>query len=250
MLVLYLWLLGGLMGIWRKTGAAQAFAEFMTKHFVRGPRSAKLVAWSLGVLFFQGGTVSTVLVGTTVRPLADKEKVSHEEMSYIVDSTLAYCLSVGLQRLACLCSSTDFCARRSRAGHRGRPAQVFLSKHSIQFLRHFGRVGYFFVEYGDHPGFPAKAFAKPVKGQNHRCIGWPQRPPLARCPFKQHSARRLQTPCCRIYRAFGGVDWYCGRHFCHLGLTQRQLGVCHGITAWLRALPHSKHEPQPIARRH
>lgn len=86
-LLLYLWLLGGLMGVWTRTGAAQAFAEFMTKHCVKGPRSAKLVAWGLGVIFFQGGTISTVLVGTTVRPLADKEGVSHEEMSYIVDST-------------------------------------------------------------------------------------------------------------------------------------------------------------------
>jgi len=86
-LILYLWLLGGLMGIWSRTGAAQAFAEFMTKHFVRGPRSAKFVAWCLGVIFFQGGTVSTVLVGTTVKPLADQQKVSHEELSYIVDST-------------------------------------------------------------------------------------------------------------------------------------------------------------------
>ena len=93
-LLLYLWLLGGLMGIWSRTGAAQAFADFMTKHFVRGPRSAKLVAWSLGVVFFQGGTVSTVLVGTTVKPLADKENISHEEMSYIVDSTSSPIASV------------------------------------------------------------------------------------------------------------------------------------------------------------
>ena len=86
-LVLYLWLLGGLMGVWSRTGAAQAFAEFVTVRFVRGPRTAKLVAWMLGVVFFQGGTVSTVLVGTTVRPIADKERVSHEELAYIVDST-------------------------------------------------------------------------------------------------------------------------------------------------------------------
>lgn len=87
LLLLYLWLLGGLLGIWSKTGAAQAFANFMVKRFVRGQRSAKLVAWLLGVLFFQGGTMSTVLVGTTVRPLADIAGISHEEMSYIVDST-------------------------------------------------------------------------------------------------------------------------------------------------------------------
>lgn len=86
-LVLYLWLLGGLMGVWSRTGAAQAFAELVTEHFVRGPRTAKLVAWLLGVVFFQGGTVSTALVGTTVRPIADKENVSHEELAYIVDST-------------------------------------------------------------------------------------------------------------------------------------------------------------------
>lgn len=87
LLLLYLWLLGGLLGIWSKTGAAQAFAHYMTENYVKGPRSAKLISWFMGILFFQGGTMSTVLVGTTVRPLADKAKVSHEEMSYIVDST-------------------------------------------------------------------------------------------------------------------------------------------------------------------
>jgi Na+/H+ antiporter NhaC len=94
LLLLYLWLLGGLLGIWSKTGAAQAFANYMTKHFVKGRRSAKLVSWLLGILFFQGGTMSTVLVGTTVRPLADKAKVSHEEMSYIVDSTASPIASI------------------------------------------------------------------------------------------------------------------------------------------------------------
>jgi Na+/H+ antiporter NhaC len=94
LLLLYLWLLGGLLGIWSKTGAAQAFANFMTKHFVKGRKSAKVVSWLLGMLFFQGGTMSTVLVGTTVRPLADKAKVSHEEMSYIVDSTASPIASI------------------------------------------------------------------------------------------------------------------------------------------------------------
>jgi Na+/H+ antiporter NhaC len=86
-LILYLWLLGGLMGMWAKTGAAQAFANYMSAHYVKGPRSAKLVAWFLGIIFFQGGTMSTVLVGTTVKPIADKANVSHEELAYVVDST-------------------------------------------------------------------------------------------------------------------------------------------------------------------
>ncbi len=85
--LLYLWLLGGLLGIWSRTGAAIAFADWTCRTFVRGPRTAKLVAWFLGVLFFQGGTVSTVLVGTTVRPITDANRISKEELSYIVDST-------------------------------------------------------------------------------------------------------------------------------------------------------------------
>jgi Na+/H+ antiporter NhaC len=93
-ILLYLWLLGGLMGIWSRTGAAQAFAEYMTKHFVKGPKSAKFVSWLMGVLFFQGGTISVVLVGTIVKPVADEQNVSHEELSYIVDSTASPIASV------------------------------------------------------------------------------------------------------------------------------------------------------------
>jgi Na+/H+ antiporter NhaC len=82
------------LGIWSKTGAAQAFADYATARLVRGPRTAKLVGWMLGVFFFQGGSISTVLVGTTVRPIADREQVSHEEMSYIVDSTASPIASI------------------------------------------------------------------------------------------------------------------------------------------------------------
>jgi len=93
-LILYLWLLGGLMGMWAKTGAAKAFADHMSQHYVKGPRSAKVVTWFLGLVFFQGGTMSTVLVGTTVKPIADKAGVSHEELSYVVDSTASPIASI------------------------------------------------------------------------------------------------------------------------------------------------------------
>ena len=54
---------------------------------VKGSRSAKAFAWVMGMVFHQGGTISTVLTGTTVRPVTDRHRVSHEELSYIVDST-------------------------------------------------------------------------------------------------------------------------------------------------------------------
>lgn len=86
-LLVYLWALGGLIGIWTRTGGAEKFAEWASELMVRGPRTAKFFAWLMGLIFHQGGTISTVLTGATVRPVADKHQVSHEELAYMVDST-------------------------------------------------------------------------------------------------------------------------------------------------------------------
>jgi Na+/H+ antiporter NhaC len=86
-LLVYLWALGGLIGLWTRTGGAVTFAEWAGARIVRGPRSARFFAWLMGVIFHQGGTISTVLAGTTVRPVTDRQRVSHEELTYVVDST-------------------------------------------------------------------------------------------------------------------------------------------------------------------
>lgn len=86
-LLVYLWALGGLIGIWTRTGGAEQFATWASNKMVRGPKSAKFFTWMMGLIFHQGGTISTVLTGATVRPVADKHGVSHEELSYMVDST-------------------------------------------------------------------------------------------------------------------------------------------------------------------
>lgn len=86
-LLVYLWCLGGLMGLWEKSGGALHFARVVGGKIAVGPRSSLFFAWLLGCIFHQGGTVSTVLAGTTVKPVADKHRISHEELAYIVDST-------------------------------------------------------------------------------------------------------------------------------------------------------------------
>ena len=86
-LLVYLWALGGLIGLWTRTGGALAFAEWAGSRIVHGPRSARFFAWLMGMVFHQGGTISTVLAGTTVRPVTDRHRVSHEELTYVVDST-------------------------------------------------------------------------------------------------------------------------------------------------------------------
>lgn len=86
-LLVYLWALGGLIGLWTRTGGARAFAVRAGQGIVRGPRSARFFAWLMGIVFHQGGTISTVLAGTTVRPVTDEQRISHEELTYLVDST-------------------------------------------------------------------------------------------------------------------------------------------------------------------
>ena len=86
-LLVYLWALGGLIGLWTRTGGAVAFAEWAGRRIVRGARSARFFAWLMGIVFHQGGTISTILAGTTVRPVTDRERISHEELTYLVDST-------------------------------------------------------------------------------------------------------------------------------------------------------------------
>jgi Na+/H+ antiporter NhaC len=86
-LIVYLWALGGLIGLWTRTGGARAFAESAGRSIVRGPKSARFFAWLVGIVFHQGGTISTILAGTTVRPVTDEHRISKEEVTYIVDST-------------------------------------------------------------------------------------------------------------------------------------------------------------------
>ncbi len=86
-LLVYLWCLGGLIGLWTRTGGAQYFSRWMGERIVKGRRTAKLFGCMIGTLFHQGGTISTILAGSTVRPVCDEAKVSHEELSYIIDST-------------------------------------------------------------------------------------------------------------------------------------------------------------------
>lgn len=86
-LVVYLWALGGLIGLWTRTGGALEFANWAGAKMVRGPRTAKLFTWLLGLVFHQGGSISTVLTGATARPVSDRHGVAHEELAYVVDST-------------------------------------------------------------------------------------------------------------------------------------------------------------------
>jgi Na+/H+ antiporter NhaC len=55
----------------------------------KGPRSAQLCTYGMGLLIFFDDYANTILVGSTMRPLSDRFRVAREKLAYLVDSTAA-----------------------------------------------------------------------------------------------------------------------------------------------------------------
>ncbi|WMJ76055.1 MULTISPECIES: Na+/H+ antiporter NhaC family protein [unclassified Sedimentibacter] len=77
-----------LVAFFRKTGAIQGFSQYIqNKNLSR--KSIQLVAWILGVFVYFSDSFSPLFVGTTMRNISDKAKISREKLSYIADSGAA-----------------------------------------------------------------------------------------------------------------------------------------------------------------
>jgi Na+/H+ antiporter NhaC len=75
--------IGVLVAFFQKTGAIQGFAQYIQdKNLSR--RAIQLVAWFLGMFVYFSDSFSPLFVGTTMRGISDKAKISREKLSYIV----------------------------------------------------------------------------------------------------------------------------------------------------------------------
>lgn len=80
--------MGSLIGLMIRTGAARAFTDSMTR-YVKSEKSALLVTWMMGIAVFVDDYLNSLAVGSAMRDLTDRYKVSREKLSYVVDSTAA-----------------------------------------------------------------------------------------------------------------------------------------------------------------
>jgi Na+/H+ antiporter NhaC len=94
-LLLFTLLLGGMVGVIGRSGGARGIANAVT-HFATTPRRGQLTTWTLGLLVFFDDYANTLLVGPTMRPIADKLRISREKLAFIVDSTSAPVASMAL----------------------------------------------------------------------------------------------------------------------------------------------------------
>ncbi len=87
-ILLFTLLLGGLIGILSRSGSVQGLTEWLSR-LVRLPRSAQFATWLMGLVFFFDDYANALFVGTTMRPLCDRYRISREKLSYLVDTTSA-----------------------------------------------------------------------------------------------------------------------------------------------------------------
>lgn len=91
---------GALIALLVKTGGSMAFGRHALK-FAKGPKSSLLMAFMLGVTIFIDDYLNALTVGSTMKRVTDKFKVSREMLAYVVDSTAApICVLVPLSTWA------------------------------------------------------------------------------------------------------------------------------------------------------
>ena len=80
--------IGGMIGVMSKLGGTKAIAEALVSK-AKDARTTQLVAALMGIAIFFDDYANSMVVGNTMRPITDKQKISREKLSYIVDTTAA-----------------------------------------------------------------------------------------------------------------------------------------------------------------
>ncbi len=81
-------LMGAMVGVVHRSGGMHGIVDKLAP-LARSRRGGQLVTWLLGLVIFFDDYTNTLLLGTTMRPLADRLKISREKLAYLVDSTAA-----------------------------------------------------------------------------------------------------------------------------------------------------------------
>jgi len=87
-LIIFLILLGALVVVVTKAGGSRAYGNWAARR-ITTKRGAMVSTFGLGLLLFIDDYFNCLTVGTVMRPLTDKHKISREKLAYIIDATAA-----------------------------------------------------------------------------------------------------------------------------------------------------------------
>lgn len=84
----FVFALVGMVAVTIRAGGMAGVAERFVV-LARSARATRITTWLLGLAIFFDDYANTLIVGGTMRPLADRMRVSREKLAWIVDSTAA-----------------------------------------------------------------------------------------------------------------------------------------------------------------
>ncbi len=87
-ILIFLVLLGILVALVTKSGASRAYGEWAARR-ITSRRGALLATSALGALIFVDDYFNCLTVGTVMRPVTDKYRVTRAKLAYIIDATAA-----------------------------------------------------------------------------------------------------------------------------------------------------------------
>lgn len=87
-ILIFLVVLGGMVALMNKAGGSAAFGNWASKK-IKTRAGAQLATILLGVLIFIDDYFNCLTVGSVMRPITDKHKVSRAKLAYLIDATAA-----------------------------------------------------------------------------------------------------------------------------------------------------------------
>lgn len=87
--------IGGLIALITKMGGTFAVAEKLAQK-AKTARSSQFITWILGLFVFFDDYANALIVGPVMRPVTDKQRISREKLSFIVDATAAPIAGIAL----------------------------------------------------------------------------------------------------------------------------------------------------------
>ncbi len=87
-ILIFLVVLGSVVMLMNRAGGSGAFGRWASEH-VKTPVGAQLATIALGVLIFIDDYFNCLTVGSVMRPVTDKNRISREKLAYLIDATAA-----------------------------------------------------------------------------------------------------------------------------------------------------------------
>lgn len=87
-ILVFLVVLGTIVALMNKAGCSRAYGEWAAKH-IKSKTGACISTFVLGALIFVDDYFNCLTVGSVMRPISDKYKVSRSKLAYIIDATAA-----------------------------------------------------------------------------------------------------------------------------------------------------------------